>query len=160
MIRKTCASKAQNLVHSPGHLLLSLVEPSNTVDQHTVIIYYQNYSSSVVSRSAMSKQWVCCSREIRSLTNELSQMRRELQTLQWSLAEVILLMILLCLSMILVRRSLNNGMTASTSGSSVETISVQLSPPESAVMSPRGEAATTSFRVSVAVLVPSAQTVR
>ena len=62
--------------------------------------------------------------------------------------------------MIRVRRSLNNGRTASTIGTSVETISVQSSPPESPVMPPRGEAATPSVRVSNAVPVPSAQTVR
>ena len=54
----------------------------------------------------MSKQWVRCNRGIRVLTDELSQMRRELRTLQWSL-------------------SLNNGTTTSTNGTSVETISVQ-----------------------------------
>ena len=108
----------------------------------------------------MSKPWVRCSREIRSLTNELSQMRRELQTLQWFLAGVILLMILSCLCVIRMRRSPNNGRTASTTGTSVETINVQSSPPESPVMSPRGEAATTSVRVSHAVPVPSAQSVR
>ena len=69
-------------------------------------------------------------------------------------------MVLLCLWMIRTRRSLNNGRTASTSGTSVEMISVQSSPPESPVMSPRGEAATTSVRVSNAVPVPSAQIVR
>ena len=62
--------------------------------------------------------------------------------------------------MIRVRRSLNSGRTASTIGTSVETISVQSSPPESLVMSPRGEAATPSVRVSNAVPVPSTQTVR
>ena len=55
-----------------------------------------------------------------------------------------------------MRRSLNNG----RDGTSVEKISVQSSPPEPPVMSPRGEAATTSVRVSNAVPVPSAQTVR
>ena len=40
----------------------------------------------------------------------------------------ILLMILLCLWMIRMRRSLNNGKTASMTGTSVETISVQSSP--------------------------------
>ena len=69
-------------------------------------------------------------------------------------------MVSLCLCMIRMRRSLNNGRTASTSGTSVETISVQSSPPESPVMAPRGDAATTSVRVSNAVPVPSAQTVR
>ena len=48
----------------------------------------------------------------------------------------------------------------STSGTSVATISVQSSPPESPVMSPRSEAATTSVRVSNAVPSPSAQIVR
>ena len=46
---------------------------------------------------------------------------------------------------------ITEGRTASTSGTSVETISVQSSPPESTVMSPRGEAATSSVRVSNAV---------
>ena len=78
---------------------------------------------------------VRCSREIRSPTNEVSQMRRELQTLQWSLAEVVLQMIFSCLWMIRLRL-LNNGKTTSTIGTSVETISVQSSPPESPQMSP------------------------
>ena len=38
-----------------------------------------------------------------------------------------------------MRRSLNNGKTASTIGTSVETISVQSSPPESLVVSPRSD---------------------
>ena len=46
------------------------------------------------------------------------------------------------------------------SGTSFETISVQSSPPESLVMSPKGEAATLPVCVSNAVPVPSAQTVR
>ena len=70
------------------------------------------------------------------------------------------LMILLCLWMFRMRISLNNGRTASTFGTSVETISVQSSPPESPVMSPRGEAATPSVRVSNAAPFPPAQTVR
>ena len=68
---------------------------------------------------------------MRLLTDELSQMRRELRTLQWSLVGVILLMSFLCLWMSRMRRSLNNGTTTSTNGTSVETISVQSSPPES-----------------------------
>ena len=71
-------------------------------------------------------------------------MRRELQTPQWSLAGVILLVILLCLCMIRMRRSLNYGKTASTSGTSVETIGVQSSPPESSLMSPRGRGGSVS----------------
>ena len=46
-------------------------------------------------------------------------------------------MIFLCLWTIRTRRSLNNGTTTSTNGTSVETISVQSSPPESPVMSPQ-----------------------
>ena len=45
----------------------------------------------------MSKQWVRCNRGIRLLTDDLRQMKRELRTLQWSLVEVILLMIFLSL---------------------------------------------------------------
>ena len=57
-------------------------------------------------------------------------------------------------------RSLNNGTTTSTKGTSVETISVQSSPPASPVMSPRGEATTEFVRVSNAVSSPPAQTAR
>ena len=106
----------------------------------------------------MSKLWVRWSREIRLLTDELSQMRRELRTLQWSMVGVILLMIFVCLWMSRVRRSLNNGTTTSTVGTSVETICVQ--PPESPVMSPRSEATTEFVRVSNTVSSPPAQTVR
>ena len=108
----------------------------------------------------MSKLWVRCSLEIRLLTDELSQMRRELRTLQWSLVGVILLMIFLCLWMSRMRKSMNNGTTTSTNGTSAETISVQSSPPESPVMSPRSEATTEFVRVSNAVSSPPAQTAR
>ena len=37
------------VLHSSGHLLLSLVSPSNPVDQYTVMIDYQNSPSSVVN---------------------------------------------------------------------------------------------------------------
>ena len=87
----------------------------------------------------MTKPWVRCSREIRLLTDELSQMRRELRTLQWSLVGVILLMSFLCLWMSRMRRSLNYGTTTSTNGTPVETISVQSSPPASLVIPPRSE---------------------
>ena len=103
----------------------------------------------------MSKPSVRCSLEIRLLTDE---MRRVLRTLQWSLLGVIFLMIFLCLSMSQMRRSLNNGTTTSTNGTSVETISFQSSPPESPMMSPRSEATTEFCRVSNAVSSPPAQT--
>ena len=102
----------------------------------------------------MSKPWVRCSREIRLLTDELI---RELRILQWSLVGVILLMILFCLWMIRMRRSLNNSKTASMIGTSVETISVQSSPPESPVMFPRSEATSDFVRVSSAASSPPAQ---
>ena len=89
----------------------------------------------------MSKPWVRCSCEIRSLTNELSQMRRELRTIQWSLVGVILLVIFLFLWMSRMRST-----TTSTNGRSVETISIQSSPPESLVMLPRREATTEFVR--------------
>ena len=79
----------------------------------------------------MSKQWNRCSREIGSLTNELSQMRRELQILQLSVARVVILMRLLYLWMIRMRRLQSNGKTASTIGTHVETTSAQPSPTES-----------------------------
>ena len=100
------------VLHSSGHLLLSLVNPSDTLDQFTVMIDVHSSSS-----------WVRCSREISLLTDELRQIRRELRTLQWSLMGVILLMIFLCLWMSRMRRSLNNGTTTSTNGTPVETIS-------------------------------------
>ena len=91
----------------------------------------------------MSKRWIRCSRETRSLTSELNLMRRELQTLQWSCAGVIILMSFLCLWMIRMRRSL-----------------VQSSPTESPVVSPRGDAAATAVRVSNAAPSPQRQTAR
>ena len=108
----------------------------------------------------MSKPRVRCSRKIRLLTDELSQMKRELRILQWSLVGVILLMILLCLWMIRMKKSLNNGKTASMTGTAVETISVQSSPPESPVMSPRSEATSDFVRVSSAASSLPAQTAR
>ena len=82
------------VLRSSGHLLLSLVNPRNTLDQFTVMVDFQSSQVFVLFfRNAMSKKWVRCSREVRSLTNELNQMRRELQTLQQSLVGVILLMI-------------------------------------------------------------------
>ena len=89
------------------------------------------------------------------LTNELSQMRRWLHILQWSVAGVIILMSLLCLWTIRMRRLQNSGRTASTTATRV-----QSSPPESPVVSPRGEAPATSGRVSDAGPSPSGQTVR
>ena len=59
-----------------------------------------------------------------------------------------------------MRRSLNNGKTASMIGTSVETISVQSSPPESPVMSPRSEATSDFVRVSSAASAPPAQRAR
>ena len=69
-------------------------------------------------------------------------------------------MILLCLWMIRMRRSLNYGKTASMIGTSVETISAQSSPPESPVVSPRSEATSDFVRVSSAASSPPAQTAR
>ena len=54
----------------------------------------------------------------------------------------------------------SNDRTDSTSGTSVETISVQSSPTESPVMSPRREAVNSCVRVSNAGPSPSAQTVK
>ena len=78
-----------------------------------------------------------CSREIRSLTNELHQMKRVLEILRWFVAGVIILLSLLFIWMIRTRRSQSNGRTDSTSGTSVETISAQSSPTDPPVMSPR-----------------------
>ena len=88
------------VLHSSGHLLLSLVSPSNTQDQYTVKIDYQNSSSGFVNGVQKRDEQTVEAlqpRETRSLTNELSQMRRELQILQWSVARAIILMSLLCL---------------------------------------------------------------
>ena len=97
-------------------------------------------------------------------------MRRELQILRWSVAGVVILMSLLCLWTIRMRRLQNNGRTASTTGTNVETpVSVRSSPPlpfpvvsqnlprpsESPVLSLRGEASATFVRASDAVLLPS-----
>ena len=56
-----------------------------------------------------------------------------------------------------MRKSLNNGTTTFTNGTSAETISVQSSPPESPVMSPRSE---DFVRVSNAASSPPAQTIQ
>ena len=106
----------------------------------------------------MSKSWIRCSREIRSLTNELNQMKRELEILRWFVAGVITLLSLLFIWMIRTRRSQSNGRTESTSGTSVETISAQSSSTEFPVMSLRCEAANPCVRVSDAGPSPSAQT--
>ena len=62
------------VLHSSGHLLLSLVNPSNTLDQFTVMIDFQSSSLSICpgfqKRDDQTTNW--CSREIRSLTNELN----------------------------------------------------------------------------------------
>ena len=108
----------------------------------------------------MSKSWIRCSREIRSLTNELNQVKRELEILRWFVAGVIILLSLLFIWMIRMRRSQSNGRTDSTSGASVETISAQSSPTESPVISPRCEAANSCVRVSNVGPSPSAQTVK
>ena len=60
------------VLHSSGHLLLSLVNSSNTLDQFTVVIDFQSSSSSMCTD--LQKR-----REIKLLTDELSQMRRELR---------------------------------------------------------------------------------
>ena len=67
-------------------------------------------------------QWIRCSREIRSLTNELSEMRRELRILRWSVARVIILLSLLCLWMIRMRpspRKMDSTSRAPTNGTRV-----------------------------------------
>ena len=46
------------VLHSSGHLLLSLVNPSNTVDQYTAMIDYQNSSSCFVN--CVQKRDECC----------------------------------------------------------------------------------------------------
>ena len=71
-----------------------------------------------------------------------------------------MLLSLLFIWMIRMRRSQSNGRTDSTSGTSVETISVQSSPTESPVMSPRCEAVNSCVRVSNAGPSPSGQTVK
>ena len=70
------------VLHPSGHLLLSLVNPSDTLDQFTDMIDFQSSSSSICPdfRNVMTKPLVRCSREIRLLTDELSQMKRELRT--------------------------------------------------------------------------------
>ena len=108
----------------------------------------------------MSKSWIRSSREINSLTNELNQMKRELEILRWFVAGVIILLSLQFIWMIRMRRSQSNGRTDSPSGTSVETISAQSSPTESPVMSPRCEAANPCVRVSNDGPSPSAQTVK
>ena len=109
----------------------------------------------------MSKQRTRCSREIKFLANESSQMRRALQILQWSVAGVIILTSLLCLWTIRMKRLQNNdGRMASTIRRHVETIILQSSPTETPVVYPRGESATTSVRVSDAVPSPSRPTAR
>ena len=79
----------------------------------------------------MSKSWIRCSREIRSLTNELHQMKRVLEIPRWFVAGVIILLSLLFIWMMRKRRSQSNGRTDSTSGTSVETISAQSRPSDS-----------------------------
>ena len=44
------------MLHSSGHLLLSLVSPSNLVDQYTVMIDYQNSPSSFVNNFQCDEQ--------------------------------------------------------------------------------------------------------
>ena len=87
-------------------------------------------------------------------------MKRELEILRWFVAGVIILLNLLLIWMIRTRRSQSNGRTDSTSGTAVETISVQSSPTESPVMSPRCEAVNSCVRVSNAGPSPSAQIVK
>ena len=45
-----------HVLHSSGHLLLSLVSPSNLVDQYTVMIDYQNSPSSFVNNFQRNEQ--------------------------------------------------------------------------------------------------------
>ena len=129
------------VLHSSGHLLLSLVRSSNTLDQYTVMIDCQNFPSSFVDRFQKRDEQTMGSLQPRNrVGDKRAEPDEERAADQWSLVGVILLMIFLCLWMIRMRRSLNNGTTTSTNGTSVETISVQSNPPESPVMSPRGDA--------------------
>ena len=132
------------VLHSSGHLLLPLVNSSNTLDQYTVVIDYQNSSSSVVNGFQKRGEQTMGSLQPR---NQVADKRAEPDEERAADSSMV--------SgrsdppddfiVVRMRRSLNNGRTASTSGTSVETISVQSSPPESPVVSPRGEAATTFF---------------
>ena len=103
-------------LQSSGRLPLSLVNSSNTLDRYTVMIDYQNSPSSVVNGFQKRDEQTMGSLQPR---NQVADKRaqqdeeRELQTLQWSLAGVILLMILWRLWMI--RMITENGRTASTS---------------------------------------------
>ena len=150
------------VLHSSGHLLLSLVSPSNPVDQYTVMIDYQNSPSSVVKNFQKCNEQIMDSLQSRNqvVDKRAEPDERELVILRWFVAGVIILLSLLFIWMIRTRRSQSNGRTDSTSGTSVETISAQSSPTESPVMSPRCEAANPCVRVSNAGPSPSAQTVK
>ena len=145
-----------------NHTYLSLVNSSNTLDRYTIIIDYQNFPLSVVNGFQKRDEQTLGSLQPR---NQVADKRAEPDEERAADSSIVSRRSvppddLLCLWMIRMKRSLNKGRSASTSGTSVETISVQSSPPECPVMAPRGEAATTSVRVSNAVAVPSAQTVR
>ena len=57
------------VLHSPAHLLPSLMNSSNTLNQFTVMVRVLPQTFVLIVRNAMSKPWVRCSREIRLLTS-------------------------------------------------------------------------------------------
>ena len=150
------------MLQSSGHLLLSLVNPSNTLDQFTVMIDFQRSSTSICADFQTRDEQTMGSLQSR---NQVVDKRAEPDE----------------------ERAADSSMV--TSGSDPpddfpvplvdpnEEIteqwhddlhewyicrddSVQSSPPESPVMSPRGEATTEFFRVSNAVSSPRSQTAR
>ena len=151
------------VLHSSGHLLLSLVSPSNPVDQYTVMIDYQNSPSSVVNNFQKCNEQIMDSLQSR---NQIVDKRAEPDEKRAG-------------NSTLVRRRSNHPVEFAVhlddpneeiteqwqdglheSSTSVETISAQSSPTESPVMSPRCEAANPCVRVSNAGPSPSAQTVK
>ena len=77
------------------------------------MIDYQNYSSSFVNSVQKRDEQTMDSLQP---SDQLSQMRRKLQILQWSVAGVIIMMNLLCHWTIRMRRLQKMGRTASTTG--------------------------------------------
>ena len=132
-----CASKVQNLVllvlHSSGHLLLSLGNPSNTLDQYTVTIDDLNYSSGVVNSDQKRDEQTMDSLQPRDQVVDKRAAPDEESAADSSMVR--------CRSdhpgefiMIRMKRLQSNGKTVSTIGTHVETISVQSSPTESPVV--------------------------
>ena len=87
------------------------------------MIDYQSSPSSVVNGVQKRDEQTVGSSQSRNPVAEKRAAPDEgvLQTLQWCLTGAILLMIFVCLWMVRMRRSLNDGRTTSTSGTSVET---------------------------------------